>query len=237
MKTLALSAVLAFVTTAACAVDPSAPSDHMKIYETCLETQCDQYQQDGNSACSACESACFSASYDCDPSSACSTSCEPRDCSDYDRSTCVDQGYKVVLANDPDQAIKDACNAALGHIASCGYTSSATPSDCIRYAANESSDAAVPAYQCVAQLDCSSLTDPNATQACDPAPSTFGDDFCAALASACPDQACSSSRQSQLDADGAWLRPDALDAARSCLSQPSCKETSQCISAWISAVE
>lgn len=233
MKTLAIASVLAF-TAAACAVDPSTPTDHMKVYETCKQTQCDQLQEEGSSACNACESACFGASYDCDPSSACEESCSPRDCSDYDRSTCVDQGYEVVFANNPDPSISDACNAALAAIAACGYSTSTTADDCARYATTESVDLAVPAYQCIAQLDCSAMTDAATFAACAPQPSTFGDDFCAALATSCPSKACDANK---LDADAAWMRSDALDAGRSCLSAPSCDETSQCISAWLSAVE
>ena len=236
MKTVALASILAF-TAAACAVDPSTPSDHMKIYEGCKQTQCDVYQEDGSSECSACESACFGASYDCDPSSACDSSCSPRECSDYDRNTCVDEGWQVVPANNPSASIANECNAMLDHIASCGYTSSQTPSDCQRYAENEAADVVVPVYQCVAQLDCSALGDASSLAACDPAPATFGDDFCASLASACPSQACSSDLQTELDQDAAWLRSDALDAARSCLSATSCDETRSCLSTWISAVE
>lgn len=238
MKTAAVASMLAVAFfTAACAEDPSTPTDHLKIYETCLQTQCDVYQQEGSSACSACESACFGASYDCDPDSACSESCSPRDCSDEDRNTCVDQGYQVVFANNPDPSIVDACNAALDHIASCGYESQATASDCSRYASTESADVAVAAYQCMAQVDCSAIGDGTSLVSCDPPAGTFGDELCANLANACPSEACSSDFQAELDADGAWLRPDALDAARSCLSQPSCDETSQCLSAWVKAVE
>ena len=233
MKTLVIASVLA-LTAAACAVDPSTPTDHMKVYETCKQTQCDQLQEEGNSACNACESACFGASYDCDPSSACEESCSTRDCSDYDRSTCVDQGYEVVFANNPDPSIADACNAALSAIAACGYSTGTTAGDCARYAKTESADLAVPAYQCIAQLDCSVMTDASSMAACAPQPSTFGDDFCAALATSCQSQACDAGT---LDADAAWMRSDTLDAARSCLSAPSCDETSQCISAWLSAVE
>jgi hypothetical protein len=236
MKTAAIFAALA-VSVVACADDPSTPSDHMKVYETCLETQCDQMTESGNSACNACMDACMSASYDCDPDSACSSSCSARDCSDYDRNTCIDQGYKVVEANDPSADIQSACQATLHHISSCGYQSNATSSDCSRYAANESPDVAVQAYQCMAAVDCGSLGDGTSLAACAPAPTTFGDDICNALASACPDQACSSDYQAELDADAGWLRSDALDAARSCLSQPSCSETRQCLSAWVSAVE
>jgi hypothetical protein len=43
--------------------------------------------------------------------------------------------------------------------------------------------------------------------------------------------------QNEIDQDAGWLRSDALDAARSCLSAPSCDETRNCLSTWISAVE
>jgi hypothetical protein len=236
MKTVAIFAAVA-ASVIACADDPTTPADHMKISEQCLKTQCDETQDDGNSACNACMDACMSASYDCDPSSACDFSCSPRDCSDTDRNTCVDQGYKVVQANNPSSDVLTACEAAIQHISSCGYQSNATASDCSRYAANESPEVAVPAYQCMASVDCGSLNDGTSLAACAPAPTTFGDDICSALATSCPDQACSSDYQSELDADAAWLRSDALDAARTCLSQPSCSETRQCLSAWVSAVE
>lgn len=220
----------------ACTADPSTPSDHMKIYETCLETACDQLQESGNSACNACNSACFAASYDCDPSTACEESCSPRECDDGQRDECVEQGFKVVLADNPDPSVEKACEATLAHITSCGYSSQATASDCRRYASTEAPDTALAAYQCMAAADCSNLTDSLA--ACDPTPGTFGDEICDALGSACPpEQACSSPFQAELDADGAWLRSDALDAARGCLSQPSCQETRDCLSQWTSAVE
>ena len=236
MKTAAVLAALA-VSVIACADDPSTPSDHMKISESCLKTQCDEMQDNGNSACNACMDACMSASYDCDPSSACDSSCSPRDCSDYDRNTCVDQGWKVVQANNPSSDVETACEATLQHISSCGYQSNATSSDCARYAANESADVAVSAYQCMAAVDCGSLGDGTSLAACAPPATTFGDDICNALATSCPNQACSSDYQAELDADAGWLRSDALDAARTCLSQPSCDETRHCLSAWVSAVE
>jgi hypothetical protein len=236
MKTAAIFAVLA-VATVACAEDPSTPSDHMKVYETCLETQCDQKTESGNSACNACMSACMSASYDCDPSSACDSSCSARECSDYDMSTCLEQGYKVVPANNPSSDVQAACDAVLQHVSTCGYTSPATYEDCARYASSESPDVAVPAYQCMAAVDCSSLGDGTSFAACAPPATTFGDDLCTALAASCPDQACSSDYRARLDDDAGWLRQDALDAARTCLTQPSCSETKQCLSTWVSAVE
>ena len=236
MKTVAIFAALA-VSVIACADDPSTPSDHMKINEACLKTQCDENQDDGNSACNACMDACMGASYDCDPSSACEESCSPRDCSDSDRNTCVDEGWKVVQANDPSSDVESACESFLQHVSSCGYQSNATSSDCARYAANESPDVAVQAYQCMSAVDCGSLGDGTSLVACAPAPTTFGDEICNALATSCPNQACSSDYQAELDADAAWLRSDALDAARTCLSQASCDETRNCLSAWVSAVE
>ncbi|HEY1958708.1 MAG TPA: hypothetical protein VGH28_23995 [Polyangiaceae bacterium] len=236
MKTLALASVLA-LSAVACSVDPSTPTDHMKIYETCKETQCDQMQEDGNSACHACEAACGAAAYDCNSESACQDSCSPRDCSDYDRNTCLDEGYEVTYADNPDPSVDDACNAMLSAISGCGYSAQQTASDCARYASNESADVAVPAYQCVAQLACSAMTDATAMAACNPQPTTFGDEICANLATSCPSETCGSSFQNEIDADAAWLRSDALDAARSCLSAPSCDEARQCLSAWVSAVE
>jgi hypothetical protein len=236
MKSVVVFAAVA-VSVIACADDPSTPSDHMKISESCLKTQCDELQDDGNSACNACTDACFSASYDCDPSSACEDSCSPRECSDYDQSTCADEGWKVVQANDPSSDVESACDAFLQHISSCGYQSNGTSADCSRYAANESPDAAVPAYQCMTQVACSSLGDTNTLAACNPPATTFGDDLCSALATSCPNAACSSNYQAELDADAGWLRSDALDAARTCLTQPSCDETRDCLSAWVSAVE
>jgi hypothetical protein len=237
MKTL-LSAVAALfaLPTVACAVDPSTATDQMQVYETCLETECDEMQQSASSECSACESACMSASYDCDPSSACEDSCSSRDCSDTDKSTCEEQGFKVTMPNNPSPDIDAACGRELAHITSCGYSTSMKPSDCTRYAASELPERASN-YDCVAQLDCSSLTDDSAMQTCDAPASTFGDDFCGSLATACPSNTCSSDRQAFMNAEGGWARPDALDAARSCLSQPSCDETADCISAWVSAVE
>lgn len=234
MKTTALCVCLALA-AAACAVDPSTPTDHMKIYETCLKTQCDVNQEDGSSACSACESACFGADYDCDPSSACEDSCSPRDCSDYDKNTCVDQGFEVVQANNPSPDIESACNAVLAHVVDCGYSSNATAADCTRYASTQTADM-VQYYQCMAAVDCSAIGDGTSMASCAPPPATLGDELCGALADACPSNACSDSFQSTIDADAAWLRPDAIDAARSCLSQPGCQEKHDCLSAWESAV-
>jgi hypothetical protein len=234
---LTQTALLSVVTLPlACADDPSKPSDQLKIYESCLQTVCDQVTQSGNDACSACTSACFAASYDCDPSTACSDSCASRDCSDSDKTTCLQPGYKVTFPNDPSQLVGDACNRAVSQFASCGYTGLST-SDCTRYAAVDiPSDAA--AFDCIANLDCGSFTADTVGQCIASVPSTtFGDAFCAQLASACPSNPCSSGDQSGLDADGAWLRQDALDAVSTCLQQSSCDETSQCLSAWRSAVE
>ena len=232
----AVFAVAIALSAVACSgADPSVPSGSMQIYETCLETLCDQMQSHSSSNCSACESACLGASYDCDPSSACSSSCSSTSCSDYDKNTCVEQGYKVTLPNNPSADIAAACRRQLDHVASCGYTTSTTAHDCDRYAATELPDLA-SAYDCVAQIDCSSLADSAALAACGPAASTAGDDFCNALAGACS-QGCTSTQQDILNQAAAWVRPDALAALQTCLSQPSCDESSSCLSAWIAAVE
>lgn len=235
MKTLALFSLLA-VCAAACAEDPSTPSDHMKVYQACLETRCDANQQSGTSACQACMSACSSASYDCDFTTACSASCSPRECSDYDESDCLEQGFKVVLPDNPSAEVLAACNRELARVADCGYSTSSTAADCARYAAVELPERAAN-YDCVAQLDCSSLTDHGALASCDPPASAFGDELCASLAAACPSNGCSSDRQALLDAEGAWVRPDALDAARTCLSQATCSDMADCLGHWVSAVE
>lgn len=152
--------------------------------------------------------------------------------------TCSDYGcaYQVTLPNNPSPEVSAACDGMVAEITSCGYTSAVDTSACDRYAATEPADRASN-YDCVTQLPCSSLSDANALQGCDPPASTFGDDFCASLASSCPSSGCSSDVQSSLDSDGAWVRSDALDAAMTCLSQPSCDETTACISAWRLAVE
>ncbi len=230
-----LAAIPGLLAVACAAADPSVPSASMQIYETCLQTVCDQMQSDSSSNCSACESACFSASYDCDPSTACSDSCSTTQCSASDKTTCLQQGYKVTLPNNPSPDIAAACRRELDHITSCGYTTSMTASDCDRYAAVELSDLASD-YDCVAQLDCSSLTNDSAIAACGPAPSTVGDDFCGSFGGACS-TGCSSWQQTFLDQEGAWLRPDAIAALQTCLSQPSCDESSACLLAWINAVE
>ncbi len=239
MKTNALLRCLPIATlvVTACADDPSQPSGNMKIYETCLQTMCDQMTQDQNQACSACTSACFNASYNCDPTTACSDSCSGGNCSDGSRAECNEYGFNVTLPDNPSPDVQAACSRELAHIVNdCGDSPSNDASACDRYAATEPAEMA-PYYDCVVALACASLTDATALQACNPPASTFGDDFCASLASACPSRTCPATQQASLDDDGAWVRSDALDAARSCLSQPSCGETQACISAWQAAVE
>lgn len=220
----------------ACAHDPSQPTGQLQIYETCLETECDQLVGDGNAACSACLDACANAAYDCDPTTACEESCSTRQCDEGEQSQCLEQGYKVTFADNPDPAIYRACEGMLSAFSSCGDTTQLGDSDCTRYSTVDP-DSDVAIFDCIAQLDCGSVTSSSAIAGCYPPPSTWGDAFCSQLAQQCPSSACSSDTQAALDMDGATTRQDALDAAMTCLSQPSCDETTQCLSAWRAAVE
>lgn len=157
-------------------------------------------------------------------------------CLQMDGSQCIEYGYEVTLPNNPSADVSAACNRELAQIASCGYSTPTTPLDCDRYAATELPSLST-CYDCVAQLPCSSLGDATALQGCGVPPSTVGDALCASFASACPSDGCSSSDQTALDVDGAWVRSDALDALDTCLSQPSCDDTLSCIEAWRAAVE
>jgi hypothetical protein len=229
-----IASLVTFATLIACADDPSKPTDKLQVYYGCLETMCAQQTQRQNDACNACSQACSSADYGCDPATACSDSCSPASCDDP--SACAQQGWTVTYPNDPSQAVADACNAALSTINACGYTLPGSMT-CDDYAAVDT-DAAASIFTCIAQLDCNSVADSTAVAACNQAaPTTFGDALCSQWQQTCPNSPCTSDMQSALDADGAILREDALDAATSCLSAASCQDTLACLSTWRSAVE
>lgn len=217
-----------FSTIQACSGDPDAPGGEMKIRKECLETVCGARAKQNADACSRCLSACSGASYNCDSSRACSFSCGSRDC---DSEACQTEGFKVVLPNNPSAELLAACNREFTHVRECGYK---LEGSCATFAAVEL-PARATNYDCVASLECASLTDKDAVAACEPAVSTFGDELCAKMNDKCPGS-CSSDQQELLNLEGAWLRPDVMSTGSSCANQESCSDAQDCLSAFLKAV-
>lgn len=217
----------------ACNSDPDlSPSAEMKIGKTCLESVCAHKQKSAEDACFSCTSSC-SSNWRCDLSR-CDSICDIDSCSDSEKNTCENEGFKVTLANNPSPELLAACQREFAHIAECGYKANVTAAACANYAAVELPERAAN-YDCVAQLPCESLTDANALAACEPAPTTFGDEVCAQMNARCPNS-CVAQVIDNTNKEGAWLRPDALAAARSCATQETCRDMGDCWAAWTHAV-
>ncbi len=186
-------------------------------------------------ACASCQSACFSAGYDCDPSDACDYSCEDiAPCGDWE-SECTLEGFEVALPNNPSEEIERACAQLDAHLGACGFGDEISSDDCRRFAVTERPEMAAQ-YECVATLSCEELTDPDAAARCAVPPSTFGDTLCARMGGICPEGGCNSGTAESLNHVGAFLREDAKDAAMRCAGQDTCDEAVDCFEAWADAV-
>ena len=214
--------------------DSWGDSSGMTITKTCLKTTCDVWQEDASDACSSCMDACFSASYGCDYSSACDVSCDPAECGDWARDNCEVQGFKVTTPVDSSAEVLEACKRSINHIQSCGYEAGVTLENCAVFAAVERPEVA-PFYDCSAKIPCDSLSDPDAWQACQLPPSSFGNEICAKLDAKCSGH-CTPEDRDWLNGEGSFLRPEVMKALDYCVGQTSCTDVRACVFAWSQAV-
>jgi hypothetical protein len=208
-----------------------APGAEMQIRERCEMTKCERRMQNDSSACERCLDACFSASYSCDSTSACKSSCaSSKPCREWE-SECASTSYEVILPNDPSPEIAVACQRWIAHIEECGFQPALPASACDVFASTEKSEM-VAFYDCVAALSCDDLTSEQATATCLPPPSTFGDELCSTISAVCGiSDWCGDDWRLELDIAGAFLRDDAKAAAFWCTEQ-GCDGGRECIWAW-----
>jgi hypothetical protein len=204
-------------------------SSTMHLEKRCRKTHCDVILEIDGQSCSRCLSACF-ASDVCDSTSACKASCGPsRGCSEAERNECTDSGYVADLPKTASPELEKACDAAVRHFATCGWSVNETV-DCRSLSAVERPELA-ERYDCMAQVPCEAAD----LTACNVAPTTFGDELCGEGAKSCPGL-CTDDVRQMLNAEGAWLRTDVLDAARQCVKADACSDVSDCLRTWLAAV-
>lgn len=165
------------------------------------------------------------------PISSCEASCNNRYCYDLcvpgERSECVRTGYRFSLpAADP--AVEAACRRAQDRSDRCGERG--VLGRCEINARVERPEAA-GAYDCVANTACGGSTDHCFAGL---RSGTLGDEICARMDQVCgqPNR-CGPDDRAAFNAWQGWLRDDVVQAARSCLSEPSCEQLHTCLSAWV----
>ena len=230
-RRLAVVAVAALVTAfaAGCSGSESAAgsasSEQMSLEKSCLKTQCDVLKRDGREQCSTCTSACSQASYGCN------ASCSERKCSASQETECATTGYKASLPATANAEVEAACNRVRVRLAGCGVEPFEA-SACTLFAKTERGEMAAT-YDCYAAQPCDATAEA-AAAACEPKPSTFGDELCAAVGDC--DSLCSEERQQLFNREGAWLRSDVMQSARDCRAAATCSDVKSCLGAWAKAV-
>jgi len=208
----------------------------MKIRHGCLRTTCQQRLYEESQQCSDCTSACFSAGYSCDPSTACEISCSAsRPCSDWEREECISEGWEVTLPNNPSAAIEGACLRTRSAIQACGFEPVQSQSDCERVAKVVRSEMA-PIFECYVAATCDQWSAGDLGHCGVPTPWDFGDRFCAGIAGLCG-EGCSEEVRVALNAESGWWRDDVVAAGMRCAEQETCDAALDCYDAWLDAVE
>jgi hypothetical protein len=211
------------------------PGPKMKVRHGCLRTACQQRLYRESQQCSDCTSACFSAGYSCDPTSACEISCSSSTpCGDWEREECISEGWEVTLPNNPSSAIEDACLRSRSAIRACGLESATSPADCERVAAIVRPEL-LPIYECHTTASCDQWSANELGHCGVPTPWNFGDRFCAAITGLCGD-GCSEEVRLSLNAESGWWRDDVVDAGMKCAQQDSCDSALDCYEAWMDAL-
>ena len=204
----------------------------MQIRKGCVRSRCEERREQDRVACERCSKACADNFTTCDFRTACTASCAPsRECSDYERNECAEEGFLVELPSDTSSELESACRAMFANANVCGWNVMLSSDVCTVYAAVERPERASD-YRCVAELAC----DATDASKCDVEPSSFGASFCKEAEARCPGL-CSKAQRERLDELGAWLRNDVMDVARSCLAQETCGDAYGCFAAWLSAVD
>jgi hypothetical protein len=228
----ALAAAFVMLPLAACSPTTDAQP---AITKTCRKTLCDDRLSHEASGCSACLDACSSASYNCDPSTACDLSCDhSATCSDEDQSECLEQGFTVRIDDAISPEVLAACNRMFDHFASCNLEiPGKTKSICVTWARAEKPENAAY-YDCVANKGCSDDVSDCAVPTTD-----FGDDLCGKIDTKCASNAgseCSNAWNTGMNENGGVWRADVVSLARKCLDYPACGDVISCVSAWTEAV-
>ena len=220
--------VVALVLSVGCS-SRSGMREQMQMTKACLQTRCDRRTSEASGYCDRCLSACTSASYDCNPSSACETSCGGHDvpCTDAERSECAETGFRAELPENIDSDLEAACNRARAHVAACGGQS-VDAEACSLAAKVERSDLQ-STYDCYANTPCD-----RGFSACEPKLTSFGDELCGVQKDSCS-PFCEGAMKATLNMEGAWLRGDVQQAARDCVGQASCLDAHDCFKAWYTA--
>lgn len=106
---------------AGCGSHPG-PREQMEMTKSCAQTRCDSMSAEGSNACVTCLSACASASYNCNGSSACKASCSEREvhCSEADQTECVKTSFTAALPENASGELEAACNRLRVHTIACG---------------------------------------------------------------------------------------------------------------------
>lgn len=228
------AAALVVLVTVALAVGCSSEEEGdpgMKVEETCLKNQCDEMQATSANACSQCISACASASFDCDSSRSCAVSCGGKGptCTDSDRDTCVERGFKATLPTTKSDAVAAACDEMFVRARLCGAIN-ASSAPCEAWAKAERPEVAAN-YECIAALACG-----EDESSCEPPATDFGERFCDAMDAICGEVSCTEEQRAIINQDGGWLKESVQAAALACAAQSTCGDAQACMAAWITAV-
>lgn len=208
----------------------SSPDAGLAVHRVCAQTQCDIEKSTADAQCSTCKDLCYQTYGYCDVDLHCHDSCQPYDCSQPQREACVRWTYDVPIPFPSSAELKEACAAAFAHLRECG---SKVYGDCSTYSRSEVPERASN-YTCVSAIPCGGLND-QSIAACFPAPSTYGDDVCAAYKETC-NASCDAKLVEKLNNMGAWDRPEVLDLGRACLKE-SCNDVTSCFRAVLAAAE
>lgn len=211
-----------------CASDPG-PREQMNMTKECSQTRCGAMRAEVNGYCSACLSACSSAGYNCDSSTACDASCGDHDvsCSDAEQSECVKTKFTAALPDNANREVEAACNRARARVTSCGQEA-VPPAVCTLMGKVERAEVSTT-YDCMAKQPCDADM-----EICALPTTTLGDELCAGGNQQCTGL-CNDETQAYLNDAGAWFRPGVQQAARGCLAQASCTDVRKCFNAWLTA--
>jgi hypothetical protein len=204
-------------------------SNAVSITKSCKQSACEEKKEASSGYCSRCLSACSSASYSCNPSTACTASCSGSNtyCTDDDRARCVSQSFELALPHAADAEVEAACRRSFAHVAECELATDHDASVCATWAKVERPEVA-KTYDCTAKAACADLA-----TACPMPETTFGDELCDALEAKCESATvCGAAVRTKLNGAGGWLRDDVKQVAMGCASQDTCNNAQRCFQGW-----
>jgi len=204
-----------------------APSS-LSRQSACQRTHCDKMYDECVSYIDECFGQCYSMSYEF--AYQCVSVCNNHQCSVCTGNDCAEHGYVFEIAAPRDEAVFAACERFRAHAEQCGSDTSAV--DCDRFSRLERPEVAA-SYDCYANLSCGAEG-----ASCEPAPTTWGMDFCLALNARCGYQGlgCTPEVADQLNLGAAWLKDDVRAQAMGCIDEDSCSDVAACVNAWSSTV-